>query len=69
MLHETPSAEGFCGQIAGTLSPGGRFLVAEPAFHVSGDAFEGELAAAVRAGLKLIERPRVRLSRAVLFGR
>jgi 2-polyprenyl-3-methyl-5-hydroxy-6-metoxy-1,4-benzoquinol methylase len=69
MLHETPSAEGFCREIAGTLSPGGRFLVAEPAFHVSGDAFEGELAAAARAGLKLVERPRVRFSRAALFGR
>ena len=69
MLHEAPSAEGFCRQIAGTLSPGGRFLVAEPAFHVSEDTFEGELAAAARAGLKLIERPRVRASRAALFGR
>jgi hypothetical protein len=69
MLHETPSAEGFCREIAGTLSAGGRFLVAEPAFHVSRNAFEGELAAAARAGLTLIERPRVRFSRAALFGR
>jgi hypothetical protein len=69
MLHETPSAEEFCRQIAGALSPSGRFLIAEPAFHVAGTAFDEELAAAARAGLKLIERPRVRVSRAALFGR
>jgi len=69
MLHETPSAEEFCREIAGTLSPGGRFLVAEPAFHVAEAVFDEELATAARAGLKLIERPRVRVSRAALFGR
>ena len=69
MLHETPSAEEFCREIAGALSPGGRFLVAEPTFHVTQAAFDGELAAAARAGLKLIERPRVKVSRAALFGR
>lgn len=69
MLHETPSAEEFCRQIASALSPGGRFLVAEPAFHVAETAFDAELAAAARAGLKLIEQPRVRFSRAALFGR
>lgn len=69
MLHETPAAESFCRQIAGALAPGGRFLVAEPAFHVDAAAFEAELAAAERAGLRVIERPRVRVSRAALFGR
>jgi len=69
MLHETPAAETFCRQIAAALSPGGRFLVAEPAFHVAEATFASELAAAERAGLKLIERPRVRLSRAALFAR
>jgi 2-polyprenyl-3-methyl-5-hydroxy-6-metoxy-1,4-benzoquinol methylase len=69
MLHETPSAEVFCRQIAGTLAPGGRFLVAEPVFHVGRADFDAELAAAGRAGLKLVERPRVRISRAALFGR
>jgi len=68
MLHETPSAEAFCRQIAGALAPGGRFLVAEPAFHVGQDDFDVELAAAARAGLRLIDRPRVRFSRAALFG-
>ena len=68
MLHETPSAEALCRQIAGALSPGGRFLVVEPAFHVGQADFDAELAAAVRAGLRLIERPRVKISRAALFG-
>jgi ubiquinone/menaquinone biosynthesis C-methylase UbiE len=69
MLHETPSAERFCREIAGILAPGGRMLVAEPSFHVSGDLFGEELAAAARAGLRVLDRPRVRASRAALLGR
>ena len=69
MLHETPSAEAFCRMIAAALAPGGRFLVAEPAYHVGESTFDAELGAAARAGLKLLDRPRVRASRAALFGR
>lgn len=69
MLHETPSAEGLCRELGGILAAGGRLLVAEPAFHVSGAAFAKELAAAARAGLRVLERPRVRASRAALLGR
>lgn len=69
MLHETPSVEDFCREIADLLAPGGRFLVAEPRFHLAEPAFEQELAAAARAGLRVIERPRIRASRAALLGR
>jgi 2-polyprenyl-3-methyl-5-hydroxy-6-metoxy-1,4-benzoquinol methylase len=69
MLHETPSPERFCRDIGAILAPGGRLLIAEPSFHVSAAAFEEELAAAARAGLRLLERPRVRASRAALLGR
>lgn len=69
MLHETPSAEAFCREIAGLLAPGGRFLVVEPAWHVGERLFDEEVAAAARAGLRIIEQPRIRLSRAVLLGR
>ncbi|HEY5999907.1 MAG TPA: class I SAM-dependent methyltransferase [bacterium] len=69
MLHETPSAEGFCREIAGLLAPAGRFLVAEPTWHVGERLFEEEMAAAARAGLRIIERPRIRLSRAALLAR
>lgn len=68
MLHEAPSAEAFCREIAGILAPGGRFLVAEPAFHITVPAFDAELAAAARAELRVLERPRIRFSRAALFG-
>ena len=68
MLHETPDAEVFCREIAGLLAPGGRLLVAEPTWHVGERLFEEEVAAAARAGLRIVERPRIRLSRAVLLG-
>jgi SAM-dependent methyltransferase len=69
MLHETPSAEGFCREIGGLLAPGGRLLVAEPAWHVGEPLFEEELAAAARAGLRVLERPVIRVSRSALLGR
>lgn len=69
MLHETPSVERLCRDVAAALAPGGRFLVAEPRLHVTGAEFDAELAAAARAGLRVLERPRVRASRAALLGR
>jgi 2-polyprenyl-3-methyl-5-hydroxy-6-metoxy-1,4-benzoquinol methylase len=67
MLHETPSVERFCREIAGILAPAGRILVAEPRFHVDERQFEEEMGAATRAGLRIVERPTVRLSRAALL--
>jgi ubiquinone/menaquinone biosynthesis C-methylase UbiE len=69
MLHETPSAERLCRDVAAVLAPGGRFLVAEPRLHVTGEEFAATLAAAARAGLRVLELPRVRASRAALLGR
>jgi len=69
MLHETPAAESFCREIAGILAPEGRLLVAEPTWHVAAQLFQEEMDAAARTGLRLLERPVVRASRAALFGR
>jgi ubiquinone/menaquinone biosynthesis C-methylase UbiE len=69
MLHEVPSAERLCREIAGLLAPGGRLLVVEPRFHVGEPMFEQEMGAAARAGLRVLERPAIRLSRAALLAR
>ncbi len=47
--------------------PGGKYLVAEPVFHVSEPAFNQTLDAAVRAGFRIEERPKISMSRAVLL--
>ncbi len=67
MVHEVPDKERFLREVASLLKPGGRFLIVEPKFHVSGPSFEETVGVAVAAGLKLISRPNVTLSRAALL--
>ncbi|CAO0821924.1 hypothetical protein DFAR_2730032 [Desulfarculales bacterium] len=43
MLHEVPEQTGFLLQMAHTLCPEGRLLIAEPKFHVSQVNFASEL--------------------------
>ena len=69
MVHETPSQVDFLGELAGIIRPGGRLLVAEPVFHVSGRDFEGTLEAAALAGFAIDGAPRIRASHAVLLAR
>jgi ubiquinone/menaquinone biosynthesis C-methylase UbiE len=59
MLHEVPDQERLLREVAACLKPGGRFLIVEPRFHVSREAFEKSLELASAAGLSVIERPRV----------
>ena len=66
MLHEVPDARRFLGQVCACLKPGGKFLVVEPLFHVSKEAFQGTLETAEASGLEVIDRPRVSLSMAAL---
>jgi hypothetical protein len=49
------------------MKPAARLLFVEPAGHVSGDDFQAELDAAVRAGFRTIERPSMRRSHAALL--
>jgi len=49
------------------LRAGGARLLAEPAGHVSAEAFESELRAAAAAGLTQQERPPIRGSRTTLL--
>ena len=67
VVHELPSAQIFFAEAAASLRPGGAMLLAEPAGHVSADAFEGELRAAAAAGLTPQERPSIRSSRTALL--
>jgi SAM-dependent methyltransferase len=69
MIHETPDPEATVRQLAATLRPGGRLLVAEPRGHVGEDLFAGTLAFARGAGLAELDRPAIRRSRAALFGK
>jgi 2-polyprenyl-3-methyl-5-hydroxy-6-metoxy-1,4-benzoquinol methylase len=69
VVHEVPDTERFLAEIADSLAPGGRLLIAEPRGHVSREALEGTTAAAGKAGLSVIDRPEIKRSRAVLLER
>ncbi len=67
MLHEVPDRAGFLRQVRALLKPGGVFYLAEPKVHVTAKAFEASLATAQAQGLRLRERPEVRLSRGAVL--
>jgi len=67
VVHEMPSAKNFFVETAGALKKGGRLLLAEPAGHVTLADFDEELNLAGEAGLRLIEQPAIRSSRAALL--
>ena len=63
MVHEVPDPRGLLRQICSSLGSGDKFLVAEPRFHVSSKTYGRTLTSAEGLGLRLYERPRIRLSR------
>lgn len=67
MVHEVPDKEKFLREVASLLKPEGRFLIVEPKLHVSKLSFEETVEVAIASGLKLISRPKVFFSRAVLL--
>jgi ubiquinone/menaquinone biosynthesis C-methylase UbiE len=67
MVHEVPERDALFREGSGLLEPGGRYLIVEPGFHVSAEAFEDTLRHAEKAGFGVEERPKVRFSRAALL--
>ena len=59
VIHELPDAAAFFAEVAPTLTPGGRILVAEPRGHVSEADFAMQLAGAAAAGLRVTYRPAI----------
>ncbi len=69
VAHEVPSQERFLAQLEAVLRPDGRLLLAEPVGHVTPGEFADTLAAAARAGLRVVERPDIRRSRAAVLAK
>ncbi len=67
MVHEVPNKDHFFNEIRTIVKPQGQVLIVEPPFHVSKSAFEETIRIAANAGLKVIERPKMFFSRAVLL--
>ncbi len=67
MVHEVRQPGAFLQEICHLLKPEGKFLVVEPVIHVTEPAFERTVSLAESVGFQVTERPRVRVSRAVLL--
>lgn len=67
MVHEVPNVEGLFSEIETILKPKGLVFVVEPPIHVSKKAFEKTVKKANDAGLSVVERPNLFLSKAVVL--
>jgi ubiquinone/menaquinone biosynthesis C-methylase UbiE len=67
VVHEMPDVPHLFAEIAEALRPRAQCLLAEPAGHVTPEAFAATLDTAQRAGLGLVARPQIRASRAALL--
>ena len=68
MVHEVPDQKRLFVELKELLSPGGRIMVIEPNIHVTAREFTEMITHIESAGLKIIERPKVALSRSLLLG-
>jgi 2-polyprenyl-3-methyl-5-hydroxy-6-metoxy-1,4-benzoquinol methylase len=67
MVHEVPNQEEFIASIYKALKDNGKYLIAEPNFHVSKKMMEGTIALAKAVGFKSVERPKIFFSKAVVL--
>jgi 2-polyprenyl-3-methyl-5-hydroxy-6-metoxy-1,4-benzoquinol methylase len=67
MVHEVPDSASFMSEVFALVRPGGCFFLAEPKFHTSLRDFERTLEEALSKGFRVLERPRVILSRAAVL--
>ena len=67
VIHEVPDKERVLRELASLLKPDGQLLIAEQKGHVIRKDFEEITETALRAGLKIVERPKIFISRAVLM--
>ena len=67
MVHEVPDQQGMFEELKSLLNPEGRIWIIEPKFHVIKKTFTKMIIKLESAGLKIIERPKVSISRSVLL--
>jgi ubiquinone/menaquinone biosynthesis C-methylase UbiE len=69
VFHEVEQKESFLKGCLNRLTAEGKFLLVEPKIHITTKRFEEEILVCQRAGFKLIDRPKIALSRSALFAK
>ena len=67
MVHEVSEKELLFGEIESLLNKNGSILIVEPPFHVSQKAFEEMISIAEGAGLRIVDRSKLFLSKTALL--
>lgn len=67
MLHEVRSRETLVRQIFDRLTPGGRYLIAEPRLHTGREYFTSVVKLCESVGFRVDSHPRIWFSRAVVM--
>jgi len=67
MIHEVPDKQSMFEELKSILKPGGKIFIIEPKIHVTDKSFMQMVILLESAGFVIIERPKVRFSRAVLL--
>jgi len=67
VVHEIAKQDEFFNEIESLLKPNGQVFIVEPPFHVSKIGFEDTIKKACDAGLTVVERPKVFLSKTVIL--
>lgn len=67
MMHEVPDQQRIIGELKSLMNPGARIWIIEPKIHVTEGAFRKMTGLLELAGLEIIERPKIWLSRSVLL--
>jgi ubiquinone/menaquinone biosynthesis C-methylase UbiE len=69
MVHEVSEKKQFFKGLYSVLEDGGKFLMVEPKFHVTGRQFKAAVQTAVEARFKVISQPKISGSISVLFSK
>jgi ubiquinone/menaquinone biosynthesis C-methylase UbiE len=67
MVHEVPDKKRMFEELRSLLNPGGSILIIEPKIHVTKKSFDRMIILSESAGLKIINRPKISLSRSVML--
>jgi ubiquinone/menaquinone biosynthesis C-methylase UbiE len=67
MIHEVPDQQRLFEELKSVMNPGCRIMIIEPKIHVTEKSFTNMIGRLEPAGLEIIERPKIWLSRSVLL--
>ena len=67
MVHEVPDQKRLFEEMKSVLNPGGRIFIIEPKIHVTEKSYKRMTELLKLAGLEIIEKPKVCLSRSILL--